>query len=280
MSWILLGLLAATLAGGGFYLWTLTGRLRDRARELEELKGQMLEWNRRLETSVSRSTGELEVAQRRVEEAYIQTVTALVEAMTAKDKYLFNHSHNVAHFARVIAEEMRLSKNRINRLVHGCELHDLGKIAIPDSILLKNGPLTQEEYEVVKEHPLWGARILEPLTFMRDILEMVHQEHERWDGTGYPQGLKGEQIRLEARIIAVGDALDAMVSDRPYRTGVDMEKACREIRRCAGTQFDPKVAEAALQACEEGRLTLPTVVRYRPHLGMLGVAEISSRPAS
>ena len=101
---------------------------------------------------------------------------------------------------------------------------------------------------------LFRSRILEPLTFMKDITEMVHQEHERWDGTGYPQGLKGEKIRLEARVIAVADALDAMISDRPYRQNIGLEKAMQEMKRCAGTQFDSTVVEACLRAVQSGAI--------------------------
>ena len=228
---------------------------RNRLDELEQLKGQMLEWNRRLESKVSERTQDLELAHRRLQETYLETVTSLVEALTAKDTYLFGHSHSVATYARAIGEEMGFSRDRLDRLSQGCELHDVGKIAVPDTILMKPGPLNKEEFEIVKQHPLWGARILEPLTFMKDIGEMVHQEHERWDGTGYPQGLKGEQIRLEARVIAVADALDAMISDRPYRQSIGLERASHELKRCAGTQFDIIVVEACLRAIQTGRIT-------------------------
>lgn len=229
-------------------------RAKHREEELEQLKAQMLEWNRRLENKVSERSADLETAHRRLQETYLETVTSLVEALTAKDTYLFGHSHSVATYARAIGEEMGFSKERLDRLVQGCELHDLGKIAVPDTILMKPGPLNKEEFEIVKQHPVWGARILEPLTFMKDINEMVHQEHERWDGTGYPMGIKGEQIRLEARVIAVADALDAMISDRPYRQSIGLERASQELKRCSGTQFDPVVVEACLRAIESGRI--------------------------
>lgn len=227
---------------------------RDRLDELEQLKGQMLEWNRHLENKVSERTQDLELAHRHLQETYLETVTSLVETLTAKDTHLFGHSHSVATYARAIGEEMGFSRDRLDRLVQGCELHDVGKIAVPDTILMKPGPLNREEFEIVKQHPLWGARILEPLTFMKDIGEMVHQEHERWDGTGYPQGLKGDQIRLEARIIAVADSLDAMISDRPYRQNIGLERASQELRRCSGTQFDGIVVAACLRAIQAGKI--------------------------
>jgi HD-GYP domain-containing protein (c-di-GMP phosphodiesterase class II) len=241
---------AAALAVGIF----ASRQARNRLDELEQLKGQMLEWNRRLESKVSERTQDLELAHRRLQETYLETVTSLVEALTAKDTYLFGHSHSVATYARAIGEEMGFSRDRLDRLVQGCELHDVGKIAVPDTILMKPGPLNKEEFEIVKQHPLWGARILEPLTFMKDIGEMVHQEHERWDGTGYPQGLKGDQIRLEARMIAVADALDAMISDRPYRQSIGLERASQELHRCAGTQFDTLVVDACLRAIRTGKI--------------------------
>lgn len=245
------GLIIFATAAGVFFKRSIA-----RGKELDQIKAQVLAWNHRLEEQVLQRTVELEETHRQLQEAYLETVTSLVEAMTAKDTYLFGHSHNVASYAKAIAQELGFSKNRIDRLLHGCELHDLGKIAIPDSILLKQGPLTPEEFEVIKQHPVWGARILEPLTSMKDITEMVHQEHEQWDGSGYPQGLKGEKIRLEARIISVADALDAMVSDRPYRKRLALEQASSELQRCAGTQFDPQVVDACLQAIKDGKLTI------------------------
>ena len=241
---------AAALAVGLFS----SRQARNRLNELEQLKGQMLEWNRQLESRVLERTLALEEVYRQLQNTYLETVTSLVEALSAKDTYLFGHSHNVATYARAIGAEMGFSRNRLDRLVQGCELHDVGKIAVPDTILMKPGPLNKEEFEIVKQHPLWGARILKPLTFMKDIGEMVHQEHERWDGTGYPQGLKGEQIRLEARVIAVADALDAMISDRPYRQSVGLARASQELRRCAGTQFDTIVVDACLRAIQTGKI--------------------------
>ncbi|MBI1953651.1 MAG: HD-GYP domain-containing protein [Candidatus Omnitrophica bacterium] len=250
----LLILLGITAGGVAFFL--LKKVLAERERNLDQIKDQTLEWNRRLEAEVSKRTRDLESTHRNLEAAYLETVTALVEAMTAKDNYLGDHSHNVSHYAGVIAEEMGLAGERIERLKMGCELHDLGKIAIPDSILLKPGPLTPEEFEVIKQHPVWGARILEPLTFMRDITEMVNQEHERWDGKGYPRGLRGDRIRLEARIIAVADAIDAMTSHRPYRKSVSLDEVAAELKRNAGSQFDPQATEAAVSAIEKGILTV------------------------
>ena len=255
----------AAVVVAGVFVWIFSRQLRNRTEELDELKHQVLEWNRRLEEKVAERTRALETIHSKLQETYLETVTALVETVTAKDTYLSKHSHNVALYAKVIAEEFGLSPERIHRLLQGCKLHDLGKIAIPDSILLKPGPLTLEEFEIIKQHPYWGARILEPLTFMKDVTEMVHQEHERWDGTGYPRGLKGDEIRLEARIIAVADTLDAMTSDRPYRKRLSMEAACAELKRCSDSQFDPRVVEAALRAVKEGKLSIKTEEDHDHH---------------
>ena len=247
-------------------LRNLSKRLQYRSKEFDELKAQVLEWNRRLEAKITERTKALEATHTQLQEMYLETVTALVEAMAAKDTYLFGHSHNVSIYAQAIASEMDLSSDRIQRLIHGCELHDLGKIAIPDSILMKAGPLTPEEYAIIKQHPIWGARILQPLTSMKDITEMIHQEHERWDGAGYPQGLKRDQIRLEARIISVADALDAVTSHRTYRKRISLEEASQELQRCAGNQFDPKVVEACVQAIQGGKITIASNSYYKTSL--------------
>lgn len=257
-AWMGCTVALVAVVAAGVFVWILSRRLRNRTEELDELKHQVLEWNRRLEEKVAERTRALEGIHSKLQETYLETVTALVETVTAKDTYLSKHSHNVALYAKVISEEMGFSPERIHRLLQGCKLHDLGKIAIPDSILLKPGPLTLEEFEIIKQHPYWGARILEPLTFMKDVTEMVHQEHERWDGTGYPRGLKGDQIRLEARVIAVADTLDAMTSDRPYRKRLSMEAAYAELKRCSSSQFDPVVVEATLRAVSEGKLVVET----------------------
>ena len=236
----------------------LSRQLRSRSEELEEIKVQVFGWSQRLEQKVADRTKALEDSAERLQETSIETVTSLVKALAAKDPYLYAHAHNVAVYAKVVAEELGFADAQIRRLMQGCELHDVGKIAIPDSILLKKGPLTNEEYHIIKEHPNWGAQILEPLSFMKDIVEMVHQEHERWDGTGYPLGLKGEEIRLEARVIAVADALDAMTSHRPYRRQTTLEEAWLEIKRCSGTQFDPKVVSAFDRAVQKGRIHIIT----------------------
>ncbi|MCM8794980.1 MAG: HD-GYP domain-containing protein [Candidatus Omnitrophica bacterium] len=241
----------ATAAG---YARSLSKQLQNRELEVTELKSQMLEWSKRLEEKVAETSKRLETATNHLNEADINIVTSLVEATVAKDYYLSSHCHNVAVYAKAVAREMGLPMEKIDRLVQGCKLHDLGKIAVPDQLLLKPGPLTPEEFEIVKQHVTWGARILAPLPSLKDVYETVLQEHERWDGKGYPNGLKANEILLEARIVAVADALDAMLSDRPYRKHITVEQAAEELKRCAGTQFDPQIVEACAKAMAKKKL--------------------------
>jgi HD-GYP domain-containing protein (c-di-GMP phosphodiesterase class II) len=259
--------------GGGFLsavavIMALTRSLRNHTKELEKLKAEVLEQHRDFEEKVADRTKALEEANQRLKNTSLEIFRALTQAMHAKDTALSGHSHNVALYAKAIAEELILSREWVGmsegwveRMIRGCELHDLGKIAIPDAILQKPSSLSPEEFEIIKQHPRWGAQILKPLTFMKEISEMVHQEHERWDGTGYPQSLKRDQIRVEARIIAVADALDAMTSDRPYRRKRTLAEAAEELKRCAGTQFDPQVVEGCLRTIENGKLSIAS-----PHL--------------
>lgn len=241
---ITLGLIAGYLAS----------RRRQHSEQLSRLQLRLEEWNRDLELRVEEKTRSLRAMHEQLQEAYFGTIKAFMQALEAKDPYTRSHSQAVAAYARLIGFELGFSRERLQRLEQGCELHDIGKIAVPDHILLKAGPLTTDEFEVVKQHPAWGARILEPLTFMKDVMEMVLQEHERWDGRGYPAGLKGEAIRLEARIISVADAWDAMTSERPYRGPMTRDAATAELKAGAGTQFDPTIVEAFLQIIAQGKL--------------------------
>ncbi|MBI4227381.1 MAG: HD-GYP domain-containing protein [Candidatus Omnitrophica bacterium] len=241
---VTLGLMAGYLA---------TGRRRH-SEQMNRMHLRLEEWNRDLELRVEEKMRSLRAMHEQLQEAYFGTVKAFMQALEAKDPYTRSHSQAVAAYAHLIGLELGFSEERLQRLEQGCELHDIGKIAVPDHILLKAGPLTKEEFEVVKQHPSWGARILESLTFMKDVTEMVLQEHERWDGRGYPAGLKGEAIRLEARIIAVTDAWDAMTSERPYRGAMTRQAAMAELKGGASTQFDPVIVDTFLRVIEQGKL--------------------------
>ncbi len=186
-----------------------------------------------------------------LEDSYIRTVTALTSAIDAKDHYTKSHSEHVSQYAVAIGREMGLSDREIEEIRQACQLHDLGKIGVHDYILTKPGKLTPEEWEEIKQHSLKSAEILKPLIFLGGAIDLIRQHHERYDGKGYPYGLKGEEIKLGARIIAVADSFDAMTTDRPYRRARTKEEAIEEIKKCSGTQFDPKVVEAFLRIVDK-----------------------------
>jgi diguanylate cyclase (GGDEF)-like protein/putative nucleotidyltransferase with HDIG domain len=177
--------------------------------------------------------------------AVLSTIYALAATVDAKDHYTYGHSKKVAKYATEIAEALGYSEENIATIRAAALLHDIGKIGIADRVLEKAGPLTAKEWEPIRAHPNLGAAILKHVDGLRDCLASVQYHHERYDGTGYPSGLKGENIPLDARIMAVADAYDAMTSFRPYRRGrASHEQALAELKRCAGTQFDPAVVEA------------------------------------
>ncbi|MFH1776293.1 MAG: HD domain-containing phosphohydrolase [Candidatus Omnitrophota bacterium] len=185
-------------------------------------------------------------------ETYIRTVKALTSAIDAKDHYTRNHSEHVTRYAVEIAKEMGLGEKDTENIRLACQLHDLGKIGVHDYILTKNDKLTPGEWAEIKLHPGKSAEILSPLVFLGDVIEFVKQHHERYDGQGYPTGLKGEEIKVGARIISVADSFDAMVTVRPYReTGFTKDMAMSEVKKCSGTQFDPKVVEAFLRVLDK-----------------------------
>jgi len=179
---------------------------------------------------------------------YVDTISTLIRAIDAKDHYTEHHSLNVSSISEDIAREIGLEDSHVDIIQQACKLHDLGKIGIRDNILLKPGKLTEEEWEEIKKHPVLGAEIIRPLIFLSDVALMIRQDHERWDGKGYPDGLKGDEIVLGARIIALADAYDAMVSGRPYAKAKTKAEAIEEIKKNSGTQFDPAVVEVFLKA--------------------------------
>ncbi len=200
--------------------------------------------------SIGRST-EFQRANREFRaEASYGVLDSMVSAVDNKDRYTRQHSEDVTEYALWIAEEMGLSEETLRALRIGGLLHDVGKIGVPDEILRKPGRLTDEEYNILKQHPLLGALIVSSLPGMKNVVEVVRSHHERWDGKGYPDGLRGEAIPLLGRIAAVADAVSAMTTHRPYRRGMDWEVALAEVRANIGTQFDPEVAAAFLRAAK------------------------------
>lgn len=180
---------------------------------------------------------------------YLNTVQALVSAVEASDPYTRGHSERVTRYAQVIGRQLNLSPDAFNRLEHAAILHDIGKIGIDVAVLHKEGKLSAEDIDALQQHPLIGARILDPITFLGNVRQIIIQHHERYDGMGYPYKIKGEEILLEARILAVADTYDAMTSDRPYRKALSHDIALAEIKKYSGTQFDPTVAEAMVTLC-------------------------------
>jgi putative nucleotidyltransferase with HDIG domain len=200
----------------------------------------------RLETTVQQRTRDLENALREVETNYDATLEALVAALDAREHETFSHSFRVRAYTSYLAREIGYPPAYLSQLEHGALLHDIGKIAIRDSILLKPGRLTPEEWLEMKKHPIVGESILSHVAFLAPAAGIVRHHHEAFDGSGYPDGLAGENIPLGARVFAFADTMDAMTSDRPYRKGVGFEAIRQEILRCRGTQFDPHIADSFL----------------------------------
>lgn len=183
---------------------------------------------------------------------YMRMVRVLAHVIDAKDHYTHSHSENVANYAVVLAEEMQLSVDQIEKIRDACQLHDLGKVGVEDSILTKPGALTPEEWASIKCHPIIGAQILDPLTFLGPVVDLVKQHHEHYNGAGYPLGLKGEDILLGARIIHLADAYEAMRSARAYRKDpLSKEQTVLEIKNNSGKQFDPYVVDAFLKVVDK-----------------------------
>ena len=189
---------------------------------------------------------ELRESREQLEKAYLDSIEVVRHTVEAKDTYTRGHSDRVAAYAVLIGEKMGLSKEELKTLKIGGLFHDIGKIGISDTILLKESKLTDDEYSEIKNHPAIGKHILSNATIFKDLIPIVYHHHEKYDGTGYPEQLKGENIPLLARIVAVADAFDAMTSRRSYRGEMDLDYVKEEIKRCSGTQFDPNVAEVFL----------------------------------
>ncbi len=181
-----------------------------------------------------------------LEQSYLDSIEILKNTVEAKDIYTKGHSSRVAEYSKLIGEKLNLSSDEMHTLQVGSLFHDIGKIGISDSILLKDSPLTMDEYEKIKEHPIIGTHILSNANIFSDILPIVKYHHEYFDGSGYPDKLVGESIPLLARIVSVADAFDAMTSKRSYRDASTFEEAKEEIKRCAGSQFDPAIAKVFL----------------------------------
>ncbi len=210
---------------------------------------KLQDMNRNLESKVRERTKQLGAKHQELRNAYVQTIGALAEAVDAKDTYTRGHSERVGVYASKIARQMGHPKEFIERVYIAGLLHDVGKIGVRDSVITKPDRLTAEEYEEIKAHPEIGARILEPVEFLADVVPCVRHHHEWYDGSdrGYPHRLRADRIPLPSRIILVADTAEAMTSDRPYRKKLPLDAVYAELRKFSGSQFDPQCVDAMLR---------------------------------
>ena len=258
-----------------------------RAFDHYELKQAKRLYESQLEELVEQRTSELDQTLRELEQSYRTTLQALTAALETRDDETHGHSQRVVSFSLRLGQELGLDENNLKSLEFGALLHDIGKIGVPDAILRKPAKLTDEEWKNMWKHPLHGQQILREIKFLEGAAKVVGQHHEKWDGSGYPLGLRDEEIDMNARIFAVADAFDAMISDRVYRAGRSYEMAAEELDRCVNQHFDPKVVEAFHRVPREDweelrRLSLvgkPEVERVAPihqHLAAVLEANMSA----
>lgn len=222
-----------------------------RALDHHELVAAKRRYENHLEELVTQRTAELDEALNSLENAYRSTLRALTAALETRDAETHGHSERVVTFSLRLGREYGLNSHEMKSLEFGSLLHDIGKIGVPDAILRKPAKLTDEEWVRMREHPLHGQQILRGIKFLEGAARVVAQHHEKWDGTGYPLGLKAEEIDICARIFSVADAFDAITSDRVYRQGRSYQAAAEELNEWIGRQFDPMVVEAFHRVAQE-----------------------------
>lgn len=203
---------------------------------------------------------ELDKRKKNIEEMSLQLMQMLSTTIEAKDEYTKGHSHRVAEYSVLIARELGWNEKELSNLKNAAHLHDIGKIAIPDTILNKPSKLSEEEFSIIKEHTIIGANILKNISLIDHVQEIVRNHHERYDGNGYPDGLKGKEIPLHARIVAVADSYDAMSSQRIYRNQLPPEKIIQELENNKGTQFDPEITDIFLKLLREDRIQSKKII--------------------
>ncbi len=218
-----------------------------RALENRRLKVENRTYQTNLESLVKARTDQLQLAMSNLERSYDITLEALGDALDLKDRETEGHSKRVTAFTIAIARAMGLPREQINTIARGAFLHDIGKMAIPDKILNKPGKLEPHEMDIMKEHAYHGYQIVKKIPFLSEAAEIVYSHQEKYDGTGYPRGLKGDQIPLGARIFSIADTFDAITSDRPYRPAQSPQAAREEIKKWSGRQFDPEAVKVFLE---------------------------------
>ena len=223
----------------------------NRALHKNSLERELESYRRNLETMVCNRTVEIQSVLGQLQQSYADTLDALGAAIDLRDGQTAGHSRRVALYSIKVLSELNGAHGQLKTLVMGAWLHDIGKLAIPDAILLKPGSLTETERRIMQGHVQIGYDLVKRIPFLADAAEIILTHHEHWDGGGYPRGLKGTDIPLNARIFAVADALDAMTSDRPYRLALSFKQARKEIMRSAGTQFDSGIVATLLNIPEE-----------------------------
>jgi response regulator RpfG family c-di-GMP phosphodiesterase len=213
-------------------------------------------YQKKLERKVRDRTTELRSALKDIANTYQNTLLALVAALDAREHETSDHSQRVVRYTSAIAEVMGIKGQELEEIGRGALLHDVGKIGVPDAVLLKPGKLTSEEWKEMRKHPDIGFQMIQNIPFLSTPAQIVLSHQERYDGGGYPRSLVKDEIHIGARIFAVADTLDAMTSDRPYRMGTSFSNAIHEIQRCAGTQFDPEVVRAFVSIGEAGLIKI------------------------
>lgn len=240
---MIMKVITLTLSGGLLVLFLmLIGILYRTSRTLLRQNEELVE-----------QKSEIEASYKKLDDSYRDTVIALSNAVDARDPYTAGHSARVTRISLLLSRELNMAEEDSRILEYAALFHDIGKLGVPDHILNKNGRLTDEEYESIRRHPDLGVSILGRVDFLSGALPIIRHHHERFDGNGYPSGIRGEQIPLGARIIAIADTYDAMTSDRPYRKGVSHDLAVQEILKNRGIQFDGKLVDAFMKISDSAR---------------------------
>jgi HD-GYP domain-containing protein (c-di-GMP phosphodiesterase class II) len=226
---------------------------------------------------IERFIGDLQRSAQENRELFLGTVKGLAAAIDGKDPYTRGHSERVSRFSMAIAQRLGLSDEETEKIRISALLHDVGKIAIDDNILKKPSALTDEEYEIMKGHPQKGYKIMNQIPAMKEFLPGMYMHHEMVNGMGYPQGLKGDEIPLMGKIVAVADTFDAMTTDRPYQKAMKFEDALARIESFVGTRYDPAVVAALSEACKEGQIK-PGQVKLRKPARPVATPQIAPLP--